>query len=143
MYLDKINKSCKDNLVSLPCSPSLAIPHQSFTPREILAQFVRNDVQVQRFEPTDQVDSMDAMSFEDEFEARQFVANELPEIIEQRKQSDLEKRQAELDSKQQQEQQQQEQQQQREHQQQQEHKPVKVEVVKPETPYTTGKGPYD
>lgn len=52
-YLDKINSK----LHHLPCGfgVSVAVPHQAVTPRQILDQYVMNDIQVQARVPSDNI----------------------------------------------------------------------------------------
>lgn len=89
-YIEKILDAERSRRVKLPSPPSMAIPHQAFSPREILAQFVRNDVQVLSHEPDDSVcvpDGYDGQEFvdsvqffEDEFQARDAVLQIRDEI---------------------------------------------------------------
>lgn len=93
-YFDKIIENTK--IFSLPPHVSVTIPHQSFTPRQILEQFVINDLQVMSHESSDyisvpdgdcDIDAVDnsIMDFEDEFQAHSFVKNDLPRIRKQQK----------------------------------------------------------
>lgn len=109
VYFDKIIENTK--ILSLPSHVSVTIPHQSFTPRQILEQFVINDLQVMSHDSSDyisvpdgdcDIDSVDnaIMDFEDEFQAHSFVKNDLPRIRKQqrdesiRKQKELEAQKA-------------------------------------------------
>lgn len=68
-------------------------PDEAFTPRQILEQFARGELSVKEFEPTDSIDSltysddqmMDAIEFEDDFEAAQFLMDSRIEKNESKK----------------------------------------------------------
>lgn len=85
-YIEKIQLNAVNDEI-MEYGESLTVPHQAFTPRDILKQFVMNDVQVMTHHPTDnisvndlneQMDDLDfetiqqhIVDFEDEFEARE------------------------------------------------------------------------
>lgn len=81
-YIEKIRKSFVP--YAALDAPSETVPHQSYTPREILKQFVLNDVQVMRLKATDELYTFDedavaaqnsVIDFEDEFQARDYMRN--------------------------------------------------------------------
>lgn len=76
-YLDKIRKQCPKSVFS--DDTDMAIPHQALSPREILANWVRNDDDTVVHESVDDWHGGDVhpnsiREFEDDFEAMEYVA---------------------------------------------------------------------
>lgn len=72
-----------DKLEDIEVNPQITEPSQAFTPRQILDQFARGELSVKTFSPTDglsedyytedQLLDGDVVSFEDEFEAQDYI----------------------------------------------------------------------
>lgn len=72
-----------DELEPVKVNPQITEPSQAFTPRQILDQFARGELSVKTFSPTDglsennytedQLLDGDVVSFEDEFEAQDYM----------------------------------------------------------------------